>query len=211
MTIRSPRRLATSKRRRAILDAALSCFLKSGFDAATIEHIRDASGASFGSIYHHFGSKQAIAAALYVEGLQDVDQALQRAREAHDNVRDGLKAQVRGYFEWLQSHRDMALYIFRISTADQAGRAAEQIDEVNRRSQKALADWLRPFVERGEVVRMPDDLYDTVVYGPCSHFARHWLAGREDLNIEDVVEHLSESIIRSLCVANSSCSDSMVF
>src|SRR5689334_13103758 len=99
MTSLSPRRLATSKRRRAILDAALSCFLKSGFDAATIEHIRDASGASFGSIYHHFGSKQAIAAALYVEGLHELDLALSAARESQANVRDGLKAQVQGYFD----------------------------------------------------------------------------------------------------------------
>lgn len=200
MTSISPRRLATSKRRRAILDAALSCFLKSGFDAATIEHIRDASGASFGSIYHHFGSKQAIAAALYVEGLHELDVALSAARESQSNVRDGLKAQVRGYFDWLQTHRDMALYIFRISTADQVGQAAEQIDTVNRRSQDGLADWLRPFVERGEVAAMPEDLYDTVVFGPCSHFARHWLAGREELNIEDVVDHLADSIIRALGV-----------
>ncbi len=196
----TPRRIATSKRRRAILDAALACFLKSGFDAATIEHIRDASGASFGSIYHHFGSKQAIAAALYVEGLEEVERALRSARQPHSDVRAGLKAQVRSYFDWLKTNRDMALYIFRVSTADQAGRAAEQIDQVNLESQQGLADWLRPFVERGEVVRMPEDLYDTVVFGPCSHFARHWLAGREELQIDDVVDHLADSIIRALCV-----------
>jgi hypothetical protein len=93
----------------------------------------------------------------------------------------------------------MALYLFRISTADQAGPAAEQIDAVNRNSQHGLAEWLKPFVERGEIVAMPDDLYDTVVFGPCSHFARHWLAGREELRIEDVVDHLTQSIIRALC------------
>lgn len=202
MTSLSPRRLATSKRRRAILDAALSCFLKAGFEAATIEHIRDASGASFGSIYHHFGSKQAIAAALYVEGIQELDHALRTARESHDNVRDGIMAQVRGYFDWLTTHRDMALFVFRVSTADQVGQPAQQIDSVNRRSQDGLAAWLEPFVKRGEVVRMPPDLYDTVVYGPLSHFARHWLAGREELQVEDVVEHLAESIIRSVCVKN---------
>jgi AcrR family transcriptional regulator len=196
----TPRRIATTKRRRAILDAALACFLKSGFDAATIEHIRDASGASFGSIYHHFGSKQAIAAALYVEGLLAVERVLRGARERHTDVRTGLKAMVGAYFAWLKTNREMALYIFRVSTADQAGRAAEQIDEVNLESLRGLANWLRPFVERGEVVRMPEDLYDTVVFGPCSHFARHWLAGREELNIDEVVDHLADSIIRALCV-----------
>lgn len=199
--LKSPRRLATRKRRRAILDAALACFLKSGFDAATIEHIRDASGASFGSIYHHFGSKQAIAAALYVEGLTELESTLQATRKLHSEVRSGLRAQVRSYFDWLQTHRDMALYIFRVSTADQVGSDAEQINTVNRSSQDGLANWLAPFVERGEVAPLPPDLFDTVVFGPCSHFARHWLAGREELNIEDVVDHLAESIIRALCVS----------
>jgi AcrR family transcriptional regulator len=199
MTAISPRRMATRKRRRDILDAALGCFLQNGFEAATIEHIRDASGASFGSIYHHFGSKQAIAAALYEEGISELEAALHEVRKDLTDVREGLRAQVRTYFDWLSDHKGMALFIFRVSTADQAGRAAEQIDSANTRSQQGLSDWLRPFVERGEVIDMPPDLYDTVVFGPCSHFARHWLVGREELDFDDVVKHLSESIIRSVC------------
>jgi hypothetical protein len=116
-------------------------------------------------------------------------------------VREGLRAQVKAYFDWLSANRDMALFLFRVSTADQVGRAAQQIDTVSHRSQESLFAWLRPFVERGEVARMPDDLYDTVVFGPCSHFARHWLAGREELKFDEVVRHLSDSIIRALCVA----------
>ena len=41
---------------------------------------------------------------------------------------------------------------------------------------------------------------------PCSHFARHWLAGRKELIMEDVVEYLSESIIRALRVLSPSMS-----
>jgi AcrR family transcriptional regulator len=198
MSATSPRRQATRKRRRAILDAALTCFLQSGFEAATLENIRDASGASFGSIYHHFGSKQAIAAALYDEGLAELEGLLKEARETCDDVRTGIRAQIETYFRWLEANQKFALFLFRISTADQVGPAAKQIDSVSHRSQRDLAEWLRPFVERGEVVRLPDDLYDTVIYGPCSHFARHWLAGREKLELDQVARDLSEAIIRAL-------------
>ena len=198
MTAMTPRRQATRKRRRAILDAALACFLRNGFEAATLEHIRDASGASFGSIYHHFGSKQAIAVALYDEGLRELETRLTESRTPHGDWRAGIRSQVKTYFEWLADNRDLALFLFRISTADQVGPAAQEIDSVSHRSQSDLADWLRPFVERGEVVPMPDDLYDTVIYGPCSHFARHWLAGRGKLDFDEVVRHLSEAIIRGL-------------
>jgi AcrR family transcriptional regulator len=201
MTSVSPRRQATRKRRRDILDAALACFLQNGFEAATIEHIRDASGASFGSIYYHFGSKQEIAAAVYEEGVAELENSLEEVRRGQTDVREGLRAQVQTYFDWLWNHKAMALFLFRVSTADQAGHTAEQINSVNFRSQQSLTDWLRPFAERGEIVEMPTALYDTVVFGPCSHFARHWLVGREELDFADVVEHLSESIIRSLCIA----------
>ena len=57
-------------RRQAILDAALQAFTESGTTAATVDDVRRLSGASVGSIYHHFGDKEGLAAALYVEGLR---------------------------------------------------------------------------------------------------------------------------------------------
>ncbi|MDT5357048.1 MAG: hypothetical protein QOJ56_5580, partial [Mycobacterium sp.] len=42
-------------RRRAILDAALTIFLKNGVAGTTIEALHRESGASVGSIYHFFG------------------------------------------------------------------------------------------------------------------------------------------------------------
>jgi AcrR family transcriptional regulator len=34
--------------------------------------VRELSGASTGSIYHHFGDKEGLAAALYIEAMRDV-------------------------------------------------------------------------------------------------------------------------------------------
>ncbi|WP_228145041.1 TetR/AcrR family transcriptional regulator, partial [Acinetobacter baumannii] len=42
---------------------------ESGVEATTIEMIRDRSGASIGSLYHHFGNRERIIAALYLEGI----------------------------------------------------------------------------------------------------------------------------------------------
>ncbi len=50
-------------RRDQILAAALGAFAEKGFAAATIEDVRERSGASTGSIYHHFGDKEGLAAA----------------------------------------------------------------------------------------------------------------------------------------------------
>jgi AcrR family transcriptional regulator len=58
------------ERQEAILSAALECFTSRGFAATTVEEIRRRSGASIGSIYHHFGGKEGLAAELCVEGLR---------------------------------------------------------------------------------------------------------------------------------------------
>src|SRR2546421_8536565 len=60
----------TAERRRAILEAALQCFLDRGYEATTIDDVRLASGASIGSIYHHFKGKEELAAALYLDGYR---------------------------------------------------------------------------------------------------------------------------------------------
>ena len=52
--------------KRQILAEALQCFLEQGIETATIEMIRERSGASVGAIYHHFKHKEGLVAALYV-------------------------------------------------------------------------------------------------------------------------------------------------
>ena len=63
-------------RRQVILDAALEAFAERGTAAATVDDVRRRSGASVGSIYHHFGDKEGLAAALYVEGLRSYQEGL---------------------------------------------------------------------------------------------------------------------------------------
>jgi Bacterial regulatory proteins, tetR family len=55
--------------RSRILDAALACFVKAGYAQTTIERIRERSGASNGALFHHFPTKEAIAAALYADAI----------------------------------------------------------------------------------------------------------------------------------------------
>src|SRR5438046_1582005 len=91
-------------RREEILASALRCFGRNGYSNTTIEDIRRASGASIGSLYHHFGGKDRIAAALYVEGLAGYQSAFLAALLPHDDARAGIEAVVRGHLRWVRQH-----------------------------------------------------------------------------------------------------------
>src|SRR5438034_9109023 len=113
MKTHDPARRATHRRRRQILDGALSCFIKHGFEATTIEQIRVTSGASHGSIYHHFGSKEAIALALYVEGMHEYQQQVLTQLERQSTAAHGIRAMIAAHLEWVMAHPARALYLTR--------------------------------------------------------------------------------------------------
>src|SRR5215213_3788736 len=98
---------AVTPRKQAILDAALAAFLERGVLATTIEDVRERSGASVGSIYHHYGSKEGIAAALFVEGMRSYQDGAADALRAK-----GVRGFVRRHVRWVTEHPDLATYLF---------------------------------------------------------------------------------------------------
>lgn len=53
-------RKVSAQHREAILDAALECFSKRGFDATRVEDIARLAGVAKGSVYTHFKDKEAL-------------------------------------------------------------------------------------------------------------------------------------------------------
>lgn len=75
-----PRRWAkTGATQRRILDAATEVFAVKGYTAATIADVVTGSGASIGSIYHHFGGKSELFLAIFEQVADDVERRIQGA------------------------------------------------------------------------------------------------------------------------------------
>src|SRR5215207_4864104 len=127
----------TTDRRKAILDAALASFLEKGVPATTIEDVRERSGASVGSIYHHYGSKEGIAAALFVEGMRSYQDGAAEALRSK-----GVRGFVRRHVQWVTEHPDLATYLFtqREPSVEQASRA--ELSEINRAFFAEIRAWL---------------------------------------------------------------------
>lgn len=60
-----PRRASPAIRREQILDAAQTCFSRSGYYRATMDEVVRESGLSKGSLYWHFSSKEAVLLGIF--------------------------------------------------------------------------------------------------------------------------------------------------
>jgi AcrR family transcriptional regulator len=192
-------RATTSRDRRAsILRAALEAFGDRGYAATTIEDVRRRSGASVGSIYHHFGSKEELAGALYVEGLRDYQEGFLAALRAHPGARAGVRAMVEHHLDWVAANRELARYLLGGREAEVRLASEARLREQNRAFFAEVNAWLEGHVERGRLRRLPPDLFYSVLIGPAQEFARHWLAGRTSSTLETAKRTLAGAAWSSL-------------
>lgn len=173
--------VGASDRRQDILDAALACFAASGLEALSIDLVRQRCGASVGSIYHHFGSKEGIIAALFFDILHEQSLALQSRLEASDDVCSGVQALVLGYLDWVVAHPQRARFLFQARTVVAGGPRAPELAEHARRRNQALLAWFGPRQQAGDLATVPCELMPSLVLGPAQSYCRAWLSGSTGL------------------------------
>jgi len=187
-----------SPRRRAILDAALEVFVAGGFESATIEDVRRRSGASVGSIYHHFGSKEGLAATLYTEGLSDYQQGLLETL-AHDPApAEGITELVGHHLRWVEDHRDLARFLLVRPSTDVLSGASGRIAEQNATVADAISSWLEVHRQAGRVRRVEPDLLLAILLGPSQQFVRVWLRDGGTTSIDRAASVLSAAAVAAL-------------
>lgn len=194
----SSRTAATQARRRDILLAALECFTTYGVEATTIENLCARSGASVGSIYHHFDSKEKLARTLYLEALRDYQEGFLRELKQHGDAERAIRAVVAYHLSWVSENANWARYLLTMREADFMLEAEDTLQEINGRFFNEVAAWRQPHVETGAIVRLPADLYSPLLVGPLHDFSRQWLAGRSTSTMAKAQTVLAEAVWSAL-------------
>jgi AcrR family transcriptional regulator len=189
---------ATSRRRRAILDAALECFSTVGYDQTTLADIRQRAGASTGSIYHHFGSKEQIAGSLYLDAIRATQDhgiaALLRTRTG----RTGIHAQVHSYLDWVEANPDRARFLLWMRHAEFVVPGEPEIDALNAQVQRRAQEWFARRIADGELPDVDPSIRRALVFGPCRHWASRWLAGDTTLTVAQAKRQLAPAAYAAL-------------
>lgn len=171
-----PRILATRARKESVLKAALDCFVRLGTDGTTIQDIQRAAGCSIGSIYHHFGSKEGIAEELFLDGISRFNEGMLRRLRRCADAEESVRAVVGYYVEWSTRNRKLASYLHS-RDIDFTPEARTRLKEIHRAYIRGVFAWFAPFVEAGQMRRLPPETYVPLISGPIQEYVRRWLSG----------------------------------
>lgn len=147
---------------------------------------------SVGSLYHHFGNKEKIAAALYMQGLRNFGELargyLAELPTENPSAEQGVKALVYANIDWISAEPDWARFVFHhrsLITNDRDEHpqpkghgSPDKVQQGVKGFSFDLIQWFTPHILNGSLKMMPYELFASAITGPTHDYARHWLAGR---------------------------------
>lgn len=169
---------ARKANKRHILRCALTCFLEHGLESTTIDIIRQRSGASVGTLYHHFHNKEGLAAALFFTALDDHRANVWPEIEAAGTTRQVIEALVTRYMDWVTNEPELARFMFLARASVAAGPYREELTQRNREQYGVIHRWLAEGQSQGDIRSLPRETYASLLLGQAENYCRAWLAGR---------------------------------
>lgn len=185
--------------KRTILRQALACFNEQGIEATTIEMIRAACQTSVGAIYHHFGNKEGLVAALFFTALDDQAKLRERYLALAKTAQEGVHALVHSYVDWVDSQPDWARFQFQARFAVTKGPFKEELAARNKSRNRQLLEWLAEPGRGDELKRLPAELIPSLIIGQAESYCRAWLSGRVRSSPQSYREVLAEAAWKSIC------------
>ncbi|HEX6351859.1 TetR/AcrR family transcriptional regulator [Actinophytocola sp.] len=177
-----------------LLDAALAAHEAGDF---TVQAVTATSGVSLGSLYHHFGSFDGLAAALYSRCMADLLDRIVAALVRTRTTRSGVRAVVTAYLDFVAGQPAKARFIHASAYAGYLPAHAETIADMKRQRMARMAAWLAPHVAAGSIVDLPDPLTEMLLIGPVAELSRRWL-NDPAIDLAAAAKHLPDRIWASL-------------
>ncbi|WP_224243348.1 TetR/AcrR family transcriptional regulator [Hyalangium gracile] len=174
-----PARRDGLKRRDALLDAALRCFVRQGVLGTGIEEIRREAGASPSSVYHLFDGLPGLILALLMRTFERLFAHLAERVQPTARAEDAVVALVDGHLEWILGHPEEGRFMYQ-ATAIEFGADAEAIQALQARKAELLAPvvlHLSRFIAEGKLPPWSPLAFDVVLLGPSHEACRRFLAG----------------------------------
>jgi AcrR family transcriptional regulator len=148
-----------------------------GYDGFSVADLVAQSGVSSGSIYHHFGAKDGVLAALLLAAVEDYQRRLLAVLDEHaDDAVGGVRAAVAAHLSWMQDHRREASLL--LAHRDRVRAHGRQLKALNRRFLTANAACLERQASAGRIPAVRVEIAHAVVFAPAQELCQRWLHDR---------------------------------
>lgn len=174
---------------RRVMEAGLRLFDVMGFPDTSVEDVRLQSEVSVGTIYHYFGNKEGLAAALYVQALIGYRRellAVLTAPEAFGPPEEVVRGLVGRQLRWIAREPARARLLDRRREIADFAVARPWTRDLDRRFVATIAGWYRPLAQRGELRLIPQPLLSAIWMGPAHEYARLALRQTGELVAEEL-------------------------
>jgi len=195
---------STSKKRTSdIIRAALECFTESGFNNTSMTDICTRANASIGSIYHHFKSKEQLASAVYLEGIEVYQSGILEIFGQEKDALKGISSVIEYHLRWIEKNPDWAQFLFQKKIHFSfIAETEEALLNLNKKFVYGISNWFKLHMATGTIRTLSWDLLIALLLGPCQEYTKLYLLKKTGSNIDNAIRELSLAAWRSLSTEN---------
>ena len=158
--------------RNGIVAAALALTAEHGWEATSLQAVREGAGVSNGTLFHHFPSREDLASAMLGAAMSDHHRDLLAELHGADSAEKAVTAVVARHLRWVADNRQLARLLLSASPHEVRGTVSADAVDANRRFFAGLSDWLH---SRGWTGSPPLMIVVALWLGPAQYYARGWL------------------------------------
>lgn len=193
-----PENSNTSTRAKAI-QAAKLLFATQGYDAVSTADIYKTANISNGSLFHHFGSKEGIAVAVFVELVHDYQTKIAENLVSTTKSADGIDAFIQTHNMWIEGDPDGARILFNGNHPSWSEGALKDIRAENQVFGHAIQTWRKNLEDGVLLQNWSTALIMATLIGPTQVLCRAWLAGQSNTppsaNIKDLTQLAKRALL----------------
>lgn len=163
-----------------IADAALSCFLSTGYGGTSVDDIVKAAGMSKGGIYWHFKSKEEIFLYLIKKWMSETERELLDLLTGTDSAKEKLRKFKEYYLEKINGPVSAIVYEFTLQAKDKEILNKLNICIRNSKRKSIIKNYILSAIHKGEFRPLDADAAANVLISVFEGMSLQWFTQHKD-------------------------------
>lgn len=186
-------RLPAARRRRQLLEVALSVFAQQGFYVTSMSDIAEAAGVTKPVLYQHFTSKRQLYGELLAEVGSQIQEAITKAVASANSPREQVERGFAAYFHFVDDHRDA----FQLFYASGSWRD-EEFSALTHQVENTIAEQVAGLIQIEGLSSEQRRLLGHGIVGMIEGASTHWLSSNADADLDELTRQLADLAWRGL-------------